>query len=213
MNYNNSEPDDHVVDLEHGIIHRNTAPGHSHSMVDAVVTILAAFACLSFGIAWYHEACLIQSLKLHYSTIDPCHAIESSFSFWDVFVNRMSQLQQECARKREIEATPSIPNPLTVFINLLWRSFIGDDAIPSISFFISSQTYIVQVVLTVSATFCLTLLVYNCARDLTAHLTASQQLQKPKGQHTQLSKATHRRQLSTPYNTVQQRDYMTIHRH
>jgi hypothetical protein len=74
-----------------------------------------------------------------------------------------SSAQQECAEQRRIDGLLPIPNPLVVFVNLFWHSFVGES---SLSILLSRQSYLFQMTFIVAAVAALAVALWTLAARL-----------------------------------------------
>jgi hypothetical protein len=134
----------------------------------------ASWALLSLLVLGYitefaQEHTHIRLLKAQTPLSASCAELASAATFsWGYRVlfhatGLQNSAQQDCAEQRRIDGLLPIPNPLVVFVNLFWRSFVGES---SLSVLLSRQSYLFQVTFIVAAVAALAVALWTLAARL-----------------------------------------------
>jgi hypothetical protein len=154
------------LDVEPGEV-RVKAP--DERLVRAASWALLSLLILGYLTEFAQEHTRIQLLKTQTPLSSSCAELVSAASFnWGYRIiyhatGLESSAQQECSEQRRIDGLLPIPNPLVVFVNLFWRSFVGES---SLSVLLSRQSYLAQMTFIVAAVAALALALWTLAAKL-----------------------------------------------
>jgi hypothetical protein len=154
------------LDVEPGEV-RVKAP--DQRSVRAASWALLTLLVLGYIIEFAQEHSRIQLLKAQKPLSASCAELASAATFsWGYRVlyhatGLENSAQQDCAEQRRIDGLLPIPNPLVVFVNLFWRSFVAES---SLSVLLSRQSYLFQVTFIFAAVAALAVALWTLAARL-----------------------------------------------
>ncbi len=169
--------DDDGYDLEPGVGVQLHAP-HPYFVSFCSMTILT-LCFVSYYTEYAQEMHAIAALKQATPFTDACMGAEAaqSFSWFHRILWHASGLhdieERTCWEQKRIHSMLRFPNPLSVFVSLFWKAFIGSRPLEDI---FSRQTYVVQCTLIIAAAIVVGLLVYTFALKLPSFFTNLVQL-------------------------------------
>jgi hypothetical protein len=143
--------DAYELDVEPGEVRVNAPDQRS---VRAASWALLTLLILGYLVEFAQEHSRIQLLKAQTPLSSSCAELVSAASYnWGYRImyhatGLESSAQQDCAEQRRIDGLLSCPNPLVVFVNLFWHSFVGES---SLSVLLSRQSYLFQMTFIVAA--------------------------------------------------------------
>jgi len=152
---------DDILDVEPGEV---TVPQANAALVRLLLRIPLALFALAYIWEYYQEYYNIKQLKAATSVTEQClHAPQYNWSMRMIMqLSGVGDAQQrECEEQRRILAMVSLPNPLIVVVNLVWRSLAGHNAWLTMTRVLSQQSYVVQVTLIVVAGAVIGLVAYR----------------------------------------------------
>jgi hypothetical protein len=138
-------------------------------LVRAASWALLSLLVLGYITEFAQEHSRIRLLKAQTPLAASCAELVNASSFnWGYRVlyhatGLESSAQQECAEQRRIDGLLPIPNPLVVFVNLFWHSFVGES---SLSVLLSRQSYLFQVTFIFAAVAALAVALWTLAARL-----------------------------------------------
>ncbi len=171
------DEDNADLDLEPGVGVQLHAP-HPFFVSFCSMLVISLFF-VSYGSEYFQEMHEIAALKLATPFTDACLEGETaeSFSWLHRLIYHASGLQdmteRECWNQRRVASMLRFPNPLSVFVSLFWKAFIGKSPLGDI---FSRQSFLIQCVLIVSASIVVGVIVYNFALKLPGFFTSLVQL-------------------------------------
>jgi hypothetical protein len=137
--------------------------------VRAAFWALLSLLVLGYITEFAQEHSRIQLLKSQTPLSASCAELVSAVSYTWTFrilyhaTGLESHAQQDCAEQRRIDGLLPIPNPLVVFVNLFWHSFVGES---SLSVLLSRQSYLFQITFIFAAVAALAVALWTLAARL-----------------------------------------------
>ncbi len=171
------DDDDEIFDVEPGA--GVVVPVPHPIFVRFCSMVILSFVFVSYATEYLQEMHAIAALKQATPWTDACMEgyTAESFSWLHRVMYHASGLQdiaaRECWEQRRVQSMLQYPNPLHIFVNLVWKAFIGTSPLADI---FSRQSWVVQCALIFSAAIVVGLLVYNFALKLPSFFTTLVQL-------------------------------------